>query len=69
MGCHYHKHTDGKKYFIPDCWGSVIWGKDRCTCYTVKTKKLNPSEYINHLEEENKNLKQKLKQRQNGIKI
>ena len=69
MGCHNHKHTDGKIYFIPDCWGSVIYGKERCTCYDYNGVKLTERELIIELKKEIKDLKQQLKWQQKNQDI
>lgn len=61
MGCHNYKHEDGKTYFIPECWGSVIHGKESCTCYEHRGRKLTDAEMIHELKKEIKELKQQIK--------
>jgi len=36
--CHYYTEK-GEKFFIPMCWGSVIHGKESCTCEHEQQKK------------------------------
>jgi len=64
MGCETITHTDGKRYFIPDCWGAVVHGKHACTCHQVGSNRLNDTELIQHLKEENKRLKNEIKRLQ-----
>jgi len=60
MGCKNVIHQ-GKMYFIPDCWGSVIHGKHACTCHDHQGYKLNDQELIQKLKEEIKILKNESK--------
>lgn len=70
MGCHTIK-VKGRKYFIPDCWMSVIHGEEYCNCYEFNGKKLNDKELIKELKNENKRLQTLLEEeiRQNRSNV
>ena len=62
MGCKYVKHTDGKRYFIPDCYQGAEGGPDMCICNQIGRTRLKDSEMIEKLKRENKALKQRIKE-------
>ena len=45
--------VEGHRVWIPHCWGSVVWGKHRCTCGSDKKDRLQLlEERIERLEEQ-----------------
>jgi hypothetical protein len=58
MACYWHTHTDGKKYFIPDC--STMVFQDFCSCA------LNKKDRLQILEEKVLKIENKINEIQNN---
>lgn len=69
MICHYItdvSNTGEKiKILIPGCWGSIIYGKHRCTCHSHKRKR----SYIQKLESKVSELEAKVVQLEYKLKL
>lgn len=36
--CRYEKAPDGSRYWLPDCMGGAVYGKQGCTCKMTPQK-------------------------------